>query len=138
MTKTVFTILTATMLMAFSINQKENLQASFYNTKWALTKLHTAEGMKEVIVKKAFIRFDEEKKSAGGNGSCNSFGGSVTVKGDSLKFGNLFSTKMFCADVQGTEDSFFIALQKVTRFEIKDNSLLLLNGQDVLLEFESE
>lgn len=136
--KGILFILTTTLLMAFISIDGEKPQADFYNTKWMLTKLHTKEGVQEVAVKKPFIKFDEEKKSAGGNGSCNSFGGSVTIKGDSLSIERLFSTKMYCEAVQKTEDSFFSLLQKANRFEIKEKSLLLLNGEDVLLEFEAE
>jgi len=134
MAKTVLLIFTATLLTAFTTSPKTD----FYNTKWFLKKLHTIEGTQEVTVQKSFIKFDEEKKRAGGNGSCNSFGGSFAVVGDSISISQLFSTKMYCDGVQQTEDSFFSLLQKVNRFEIKDKSLLLLDGKDVLLEFESE
>ena len=138
MEKTLIIVLAAILLMAFTIKPKENAKNDLYNTKWMLTKLNPASGMQEVVVKKAFIKFDEEKKRAGGNGSCNSFGGSFAVVGDSISISQLFSTKMYCDGVQQTEDSFFSLLQKVNRFEIKDKSLLLLDGKDVLLEFESE
>lgn len=134
MAKTVLLIFTATLLTAFTTSPKTD----FYNTKWFLKKLYTTEGTQEVTAQKAFIKFDEEKKRAGGNGSCNSFGGSFAVVGDSISISQLFSTKMYCDGVQQTEDSFFSLLQKVNRCEIKDKSLLLLDGKDVLLEFESE
>ncbi len=134
MTKTVLIILTATIFTAFTTNPKTD----FYNTKWLLKKIYMEGEMQEIKAKRAFIKFDKEKQSAGGNGSCNSFGGSAIVNSDSLTFGNLFSTKMYCNDVQATEDNFFISLSKVNRFMIKDKTLLLLHGEDVLLEFESE
>ncbi len=138
MEKTLIIVLAAILLMAFVVKPRENPKNDFYNTKWMLTRLHNPTGVQEITMKKAFIKFDEERKSAGGNGSCNSFGGSFAVVGDSISISQLFSTKMYCDGVQQTEDSFFSLLQKVNRFEVKDKALVLLNGKDVLLEFESE
>ena len=67
----------------------------------------------------------QAQKRVSGNGSCNSFGGSVTINDNSLKIGNLFSTKMYCEAVQTIETDFFAAMAKVTRYEIKGNSLLM-------------
>ncbi|MEI9913004.1 MAG: META domain-containing protein [Bacteroidota bacterium] len=62
--------------------------------------------------------------------------GKLTVDGDKLRFGNIFSTKMYCDNVQSIEDDFFRELQKVTRYEIKEKKLLLFNENKLLLEFE--
>lgn len=78
---------------------------SLYETKWLLKKIYTDAGIQEVQTK-AFIKFDEVKKSAGGNGSCNNFGSSTTISGNDVTFKNIFSTKMYCQDVQKTEDTF--------------------------------
>lgn len=80
----------------------------------------------------------KKKNSAGGNGSCNSFGSTTKIEGQSVNFSNIFSTKMFCHDVQSIEDSFFGLLEKVTRYEISDNQLKLFQDNAVVLEFVSE
>ncbi len=41
---------------------------------------------------------------SGEAGSCNSFGGSLAVDGDNIVFDNIFSTKMYCDDVQSIEN----------------------------------
>lgn len=105
-----------------------------YETKWSLQKIHTDAGIQEVQTK-AFIKFDEAKNSAGGNGSCNGFGSTTTISGNTITIKNIFSTKMYCQDVQKTEDAFFKRLEKITRFEIKGNTLLLYSDKDLLLEF---
>lgn len=105
-----------------------------YETKWSLQKIHADAGI-ELTQTKAFIKFDEAKKSAGGNGSCNSFGSSTTINGHAITFRNIFSTKMYCEEVQKTEDVYFKQLGKVNRFEIKGKNLLLYNDKDLLLEF---
>ena len=115
---------------------KEAMQSStpLYNTKWSLKKIHD-NGNEEIVNTKAFIRFDKEKGSAGGNGSCNSFGSSPTINGNEVSFKNVFSTKMYCEQVQQIENKFLGNLEKVIRYEIKDNSLLFYSDKDLLLEF---
>ncbi|HEU5167818.1 MAG TPA: META domain-containing protein [Chitinophagaceae bacterium] len=117
-------------------SSKETMQsyAPLYNTKWSLKKIHDNDN--EVIVNtKAFICFDKEKGSAGGIGSCNSFGSTATINGNEVNFKNIFSTKMYCEQVQQIENKFLGSLNKITRYEIKDQSLLLYRDKEVLLEF---
>lgn len=112
--------------------------ASLDTGRWYLTRIHSDIGLTAVTSKKAFIRFNEAKGSAGGNGSCNSFGSTVTVNGNMVSFSNIFSTKMYCDEVQATENNFLSQLQKVTRYAVKEKSLLLLlfDRDEVVLEFE--
>ena len=117
-------------------SSKETMRLStpLYNTKWSLKKIHD-NAKEETVNTKAFIRFDKEKQSAGGNGSCNRFGSTVTINGNELSFKNIFSTKMYCEQVQQAENSYLGSLEKVTRYEIKGKSLFLYNDKDLLLEF---
>ena len=115
---------------------KESVQqtTSLYNTKWSLKKIYDG-GKEETVVTKAFIRFDKEKGSAGGNGSCNSFGSTATINGNEVSFKNVFSTKMYCEQVQQIENKFLGSLEKITRYEIKDKWLFLYNDNELLLKF---
>ena len=136
-----FTFVSAGAFILFSafVMKKETTSqtSTLYDTKWSLKKIHTEAGVEEVNTK-AFIKFSEEKKSAGGNGSCNSFGSSFTITKDQISFKNIFSTKMYCEGVQQTEDAFLKQLGKVNRFELKDEVLVLYQNNKVLLEFETE
>lgn len=129
-----FVITTALFLVFTSFRLPFTDKQELYNTQWQLKVIYK-NNEAAYIYTNAFIRFDEGKKQVGGNGSCNSFGGSVTIKDDQLKFGALFSTKMYCEAVQQIEDDFFAALGKVTRYEIKENCLLMYQGDKLLLEF---
>lgn len=123
---------------AFIIKKEQPNQVNtLYDTKWSLKKIHTETGMEEVNTK-AFIKFNQERNSAGGNGSCNTFGSNFTLNNDEISFKNIFSTKMYCESVQQMEDSFFKQLEKVDRFEVKDKILILYLDKEMLLEFESE
>lgn len=107
-------------------------QPNFFGTEWKLTRI---EG-NVVKNEKAFIRFDETKNSAGGNGGCNVFGGSLSKIGNKLKISEVFSTKMFCQDGSDVENKFFANLDRVTEYEIKDGKLFLMANRTVVLEFE--
>lgn len=122
-------------MSAFIMKKESDTSQQLFNKKWALKKIHTVPGTQDVIVK-AFIRFDAEKKSAGGNGGCNSFGSSITLSGNNIKITDIFSTKMYCEGIQPTEDLFFKLLEKVNRFEVKDTSMILYRDKEALLEFE--
>lgn len=123
------------MFLSAFIMKKEHLpEQSLYETKWSLKKIHTKQGPEEVNTK-AFIKLNQQKQSAGGNGSCNTFGSSITVSGNKISFKNIFSTKMYCDGVQQVEDKFFQQLNKINRFKIKDKTLWLLRDDEVLLEF---
>lgn len=134
-----FTCIAFILLTASCTSAKETMEQPIplYNTKWSLKKIYT-HGKEETVNTKAFIRFDKEKGNAGGNGSCNSFGSTATINGNGASFKNVFSTKMYCEQVQQIENKFLASLEKVTRYEIKEKSLLFFNNQEKLLEFVAE
>ena len=115
---------------------KETMKTTtpLFNTKWSLKNIYS-DGKEESVNTKAFIRFDKEKGSAGGNGSCNSFGSTAIINSNEVSLKNIFSTKMYCEQVQSIENKFLGSLEKVTRYEIKEKSLLLYSDKKLLLEF---
>ena len=59
-----------------------------------------------------------------GNGGCNSFGGGVTIHGDSLKFERLMSTNRAC-DQMALERRYFDALALVASYALEGDRLTL-------------
>lgn len=112
-------------------NQSQN-QPNFIGTQWKLTRI---EG-KQINNDKAFIRFDDTKSSAGGNGGCNAFGGNFKKNGNQIKISQIISTKMYCENGSDVENKFFAALDRVNEYEIKDGKLFLMSGKSIILEFE--
>ena len=108
--------------------------ASFSGTQWKLTLI---EGQ-PVVDSKAFIKFDEQNKRAGGNGGCNSFGGTLTKNGNQIKISQIISTKMACQNGSDVENEFFRNLDRADRFEISGDQLRLMAGNQTILEFEAE
>jgi heat shock protein HslJ len=98
---------------------------------WQLLKI---EGEK-VDTTKAFIKFDETKKTAGGNGGCNVFGGSFSKNGFQIKISQIISTKMYCEATSEIENKFLQNLEKVTGYQFFNGKLILLAGETPILEF---
>lgn len=138
-----FTALGMVMFSAFR-NEEKKMNTEYQsidtldNNKWELTVIHKDGVAVPVSSKKAFISFNSAEGRVGGNGSCNSFGGKLVMDGNKIGISNIFSTKMYCDDVQAVEDDFFTTLQKVTRYEIKQGKLQMLHGDSVVLEFEEQ
>ncbi len=126
-----FVVLAACGMQKETVEQQ---QQSLYATRWNLKSIHM-DAKTEAVNTKAFIKFDKEKGSAGGNGSCNSFGSTAVVEENKVTFSNIFSTKMYCEAVQSIEDVYFKQLAKVNRFEVKDKMLFLYSDKELLLEF---
>ena len=127
------------IVIAACAMQKENNvpQTPLYETKWSLKKIYDNKETQAVSTK-AFIRFNKDKGSAGGNGSCNSFGSTATVEGTNVNFKGIFSTKMYCEEVQKTENAYLKQLAKVSRYEIKKDTLFLYENDILVLEFQAE
>ena len=117
--------------------ESQKAETSLYDTKWSLKKIHTKDSVQNVQTS-AFIKFNKEKSSAGGNGSCNSFGSNAVISGNAIAFKNIFSTKMYCEEVQQIENGFLGTLEKVNKYEIKDKNLLLYHDKELMLEFTAE
>lgn len=59
--------------------------------------------------------------------NCNSFNGSYTVKGDSIKLGDGAMTEMACDDMR-TEDALRRILPHISTIDIQNDSVIRLNG----------
>ena len=77
------------------------------------------------------LEIDQDGR-AGGHGGCNSYGGEVTIDGDTIRFGRMAGTLMACAEaVMNQEGKFHDALGRVAAFRIEqDQRKLLLLGAD--------
>jgi heat shock protein HslJ len=106
--------------------------------KWVLDTI----GSKPVaaIGKTAFVSFDAQKGSAGGNTSCNVYGGEYTAKGNSISIKQMISTMRACIEDErmSIERSFLDGLREAERFEIKGEKLYLYKGSELLLTFHGE
>jgi heat shock protein HslJ len=84
-------------------------------TSWQLEDLGGVPALEGV---EATLEFPETGK-ASGRASCNRFFGTVEISGQSIKFGPLAATKMFCSGATDAQERRYLdALQKAERFEL--------------------
>jgi len=70
--------------------------------------------------------------TAFGNGSCNNFRGAYKITGDiGISFSPMAATKMACMEDMNVENQFLQALMEVSRYEVSEDSLFLMNDQSV-------
>ena len=107
--------------------------------KWQLAEMNRIPVSRLAGERKPFLKFDAEKKQVTGFAGCNNFFGGYERDGTSLKFGPVGSTRMACPDLQlGLETEFFKMLGKTGGWQIQDNTLMLLDGTDVLARLTEE
>ena len=110
-------------------------QIELESRKWVLETIGGVEIPK--VKEQAFIVFDPVKKSAGGNSSCNVFGGSYETDGSKITISETISTMRACVEDErmNIERQFFDALKAVDRYEIKGLKLTLYRANKQLLTF---
>ena len=85
----------------------------------------------------AFISFHPDKGSAGGDTSCNVFGGNFEADGDKFSFTQGISTMRACVEDErmNIERQFLDGLREANRYEIRGNTLTLYHDRKLLLTF---
>ncbi len=81
------------------------------------------------------IEIHAEENRFMGFGGCNSISGSLLFENVLLKFNNITSTLMACAE-NNKEDKFVKALQSTTTYSIENNRLTLSNRSGKLIVFK--
>jgi heat shock protein HslJ len=107
------------------------------NRKWLLVSIKgkSVGPLKEA----AFLNFDPAKKSAGGNTSCNVFGGNYEASKDGkIRFTDTISTMRACIEDNRMviERGFLDGLRDADRYVITADELELFKGPQLLLTFK--
>ena len=130
-------------IMRFSLskNAGENKPAEgtkLEDRKWVLEWI--GDKPAGALGSQAFISFFPDRGSAGGNTSCNAYGGDYTVKGRFLTVRQVISTMRACIedDRMQIERSFLYGLERADRYEIRGGKLYFYHGAALLLTFRGE
>jgi heat shock protein HslJ len=103
---------------------------------WIMT---TYLGVSPIDGSQATIVFEEGQVS--GIASCNHYGGSYEVKGDTIWFGAMAITEMYCMEPDGVMDQeavFMRLLGAAERFEVEDGVLTIFADWEQTLTFERQ
>ena len=83
---------------------------------------------------KPTINFKENPEEISGNTSCNGFSAKLTIKGNNMTIAEPGAMTMrYCEG--GGEKVFLDMLKKVTGYDIQDNTLVMLQGDIVVMRF---
>ncbi len=106
-----------------------NLQYLFYKTEPKLL----GSAWKEIdgdSLRSKQLQFGKKSMSVGGYSGCNRFNGSYELAGDQkIRISKVISTRMACLDA--SEGKFFESLYTANRYEIRQDTLILLNQQNL-------
>ncbi|GGA41340.1 META domain-containing protein [Pelagibacterium lentulum] len=106
----------------------ESTAADLAGTSWMLTELEGMPGAEGVDTTLTF----HEDGGLGGNGGCNSYGGSVSFEdANGIDISEVFSTMMACEEPKmGQEQHYFRALEAATNFTLDGDVLTLSDDVD--------
>ena len=92
------------------------------------------------IARGAFLVFDKAKASAGGDSSCNVFGGQYTATNRNLRITDVVATMRACIEDSrmSVEREFLDALRQTNRYSILSGKLMLYRNGSLLLTFNGE
>lgn len=109
--------------------------AQLGNSNWGVNRIGTLSSPLGAQDKEPNLYLQDGKAS--GFSGCNNFHGSYTLKGKSLKFGPLMSTRRACleGDAMMTEKLYLEALAAVEGYSLKDGKLKLLSKNLPVVEF---
>ena len=110
-------------------------------TDWRLVSFGPAGGEVGLVAGTTVtLKFGEDGRVSGSTG-CNSYGGTYQVRGDTISFGRLISTRRACLDQNANqqEQRFLAALESANRFRLSSNRLTILSDRGrTVLNFASD
>lgn len=113
----------------------QDFRGSVSGADWELMQLGGAPAPTGASGRRATINFDADTAHAGGFSGCNSYGGTYTVSGDSLRFGPIIMTKMACSEGMELEQHLAAALDSTRRYEFTPGQLTLVGSSGQVAMF---
>ena len=133
-TKNILIVLSLALTFSLAACSLFEREPDLEGTSWSLVEVNG-----EPIVDGTNPSLVFEADRAGGNGSCNSFGGGYNVENGKLTFGPIASTLMYCEGFMDQESAYLAALQEAAGYQIKGGNLQILNADgQVTLTFSPQ
>jgi heat shock protein HslJ len=136
-TRTIFVTFTLLSIILLSAcGGGDDSAAQLEGTSWVMTSYL---GVSPIEGTQATIVFEEGQVS--GIASCNHYGGSYEVKGDTIWFGDMAVTEMYCMEPDGVMDQeavFMRLLGVAERFEVVDGVLTIFADWEQTITFERQ
>ena len=118
--------------------EDDNGRVGLEDRKWMLEAIRNAPIAR--TGRGAFLVFDQTKGSAGGNSSCNVFGGEYTANNRALRITDVVATMRACIEDErmSVEREFLDGLRQANRYDIVRGKLMLYRNERLLLTFNGE
>ncbi len=114
------TLFLALVLAACAANDAP-ASPSLVGTKWTLQSLT---GVLIGDVRRSPTIHFQSDAQVGGHGGCNSWGGTYEIKGDTIRFGEMRSTLMACAEGMDVEGRFHAMLKQARTVAVAGGRLV--------------
>lgn len=117
-----------------SSNANNVIEQSITNKTWKITLLNTdlISGSHQDFYLKLNSKGTFESKAG-----CNQINGKFQINDQFISFSKIVTTKMFCADTMGIENSFISILSQINKIVIIDSSKFILLTDDIVIaQFE--
>lgn len=111
-------------------SSEQEIKAHQLTGTWSLAELGKQQINPEKYQVAPFLALQPDAEQVNGNTSCNAFSGKVSTGKETISFGDLLCTKMYCED--SVESGFLSALGKTNRFELKGTQLYLYHYETFL------
>jgi heat shock protein HslJ len=105
---------------------------SWQNKRWTVVELKEVPVQLSGTRRDAYFTFMPGEKRFGGNAGCNGMNGNYKIEKNRIYFSEIITTKMSCPDI-AFETAFLQTLDKVNRYEVSGNTILLKRDNDVLV-----
>jgi heat shock protein HslJ len=120
------------------LDREPSVLSKLDDRKWVLEQIKNQQTFAPLPY--AFVNFDANRNSVGGDSGCNVFGGEYRVNGTSITITDVISTMRACVEdnKMSVQRDLFDGLRTARRFEIKGGRLMLYRGNQLLLTFRGE
>ena len=107
--------------------------SSWRDRKWVVSEVNGTPVQLSGTNRDAHLYFSPSDKRFTGSGGCNRISGSYTINNNGrLSFSEPNRTKMACDDI-AFEDNFLNLLERVDRYTVENDMMLLKDGNRVVL-----
>ena len=129
------------LLSACSLSKKENAvkadDARLFYKEWKLVKMGTKNMKYEEGGEPITLLLTFEPENVSGFSGCNRYFGKFSTKKNRLSFKQMACTQMACPQQDmSLEDRYLQLLEKVNSFTMRNDTLMLMKNDKVLLIFE--
>ena len=133
-------LLSSSFILVGCVNQPSATQQQWNlknleNKNWNLSHIGAAEIKAEPMsVGIPSLQFDAATKRVSGSDGCNRIMGSYNIQGEHIKLGQIARTQRYCNQARELSQQYNTALDRVTAYQVYDQTLRLLDrhGNPVL------